>query len=605
MDGRTDRASAAQRRRFWLTLAGLIGLSAAVQVVMICRASVPAPDAVHFVELAQQMDRLGVGPVLRSQREPAMFAAWVWVVHGAIRWASGGFAAAWAVSAQVAAAVPLVLAAVPVYGISCRLFGRMAGLAGAMLFCVLPEVCRLGALGIGDSTHLLFFGLALWAMLRYWRAEGLPASPVPLEAVASGQPGAAQRAVADGAACDRGSPWWLVLAGVAAGAALTVRCEILVLVAAVGVSLVGFQWWRRWRHPPKGLLVASVAFLVGFVAIYVPYLAVLRSLHPVQATARAMGRYGGASEDPPGRPARQANRWRLPDGGPMSFDPKDPTRSIRRRGWLSAAQVFGMKLADLFGYGIGLFALGAVWRLRRQLVRPGDRFCHIYLALYTAAVLIHTAREGYLEARHLLPWLVIGVGAAGWGLLAFGGWAARGLAGWTARRAGRMIVPAPAVNRWGGWAAVLLAGFACLADLAWPLNACFTGHRQAARWLAAQSELPGAVLDTRGWTGLYSGRRTVRYSHGESILASSDLAFVVLEANELKPSSRRARTLRTLLAAAAQLTATFPPPGQQTGACRVVEVYRWYPERLARWAAGAGLALPAIRVGQASEVAPY
>jgi hypothetical protein len=260
----------------------------------------------------------------------------------------------------------------------------------------------------------------------------------------------------------------------------------------------------------------------------------------------------------------------------MSFERKDPCDSIRRRGVAAAVCQFATELADLFGYWIGLFALVGAWSVRKYVNRPIDRFARLYLALYSLIAVVFTVREGYIEARHLLPWVVIGIACAGWGALVMGGWLGHQVSRVSAAREG-------AASR-TGWLAVAAAGAACLVDLAWPLNDSELGHRQAAQWLAVDADAPGIVLDTHGWTGLYSGRPTHRYKDARQVFASADLAYVVVDQRELGYSSGRARTLKTLLDVAGSKVGNFPTAEDRRADRRTVLVYRWHPERFSRWA---------------------
>ncbi|MFH1267226.1 MAG: hypothetical protein ABIK89_15970, partial [Planctomycetota bacterium] len=144
------------RKRQLAAVAGLVALSCLVQLVLIRRVPVPALDAVRFARTAQRIESGGLGETIRQGREEPLFAAWVWLVHKGVEEAGGQFRSSWAASVQLAAAIPLVLVVVPVYFVSVRLVGPAAGLAGSLLFCVLPEVSRLGADGLSDSTHLFF-----------------------------------------------------------------------------------------------------------------------------------------------------------------------------------------------------------------------------------------------------------------------------------------------------------------------------------------------------------------------------------------------------------------------------------------------------------------
>jgi hypothetical protein len=110
-----------------------------------------------------------------------------------------------------------------------------------------------------------------------------------------------------------------------------------------------------------------------------------------------------------------------------------------------------------------------------------------------------------------------------------------------------------------------------------PVGHAMAAHRAAARWLVDSADTPGSVLDTLGLTGLYSGRATHPYGAGPNAWTDPQLAYIVLQAAELTSDSKRARTLRTLLAMAGQQVAEFAgPPSPKVN--RDVLIYRWRPD---------------------------
>jgi hypothetical protein len=157
-----------------LILAGLTAVCIGVQAVVVRRAVVPGLDAVRFVRIARSIGNRGLMDTVRWESEQPLYPAWLWVVHSARQRVLGVADPLWVTSAQWAAAVPLVLAVTPLFRLLRRLVGPAAAVAGTLLFCVLPEVSRLGADGISDSTHLLFFCVAFWAIVEYFhrRDEG-------------------------------------------------------------------------------------------------------------------------------------------------------------------------------------------------------------------------------------------------------------------------------------------------------------------------------------------------------------------------------------------------------------------------------------------------
>jgi hypothetical protein len=129
---------------------------------------------------------------------------------------------------------------------------------------------------------------------------------------------------------------------------------------------------------------------------------------------------------------------------------------------------------------------------------------------------------------------------------------------------------------------VLLSGTLCLPQTLMHFHFSRLGHRQAAQWLATEADVPGAVLDTLGWTGLYSGRDTYEFEQARTALADRQLAYVVLEQRELGFDSARSRTLRCVLRAAGEPVAEFPAPALRSPNHRPVLVYRWYSDRFYR-----------------------
>ncbi|NQU25850.1 MAG: hypothetical protein HQ567_31565, partial [Candidatus Nealsonbacteria bacterium] len=350
---------------------------------------------------------------------------------------------------------------------------------------------------------------------------------------------------------------WLSLAGAATAMALLARAEVAVLAAALAVTMVALQFSSKRRRPWRSVALAGGGYVLGATVVLGPYLATLGELSPSAAVARVLGRHEVEET------SAEADRWRLPDGEAATFDAKERTISLRQRGYAAAAGRFATKLADAFGYWIGALAIYGAWTLRRDGVGAADRFVQVFFVLFSVALIRFAAREGYLDARHLMTLVVAGMAAAGYGALDLG-----------RRTSDRFAAPLR-------YAVVAVACGACLPQVMGGLHENRRGHREAAAWLAAETDVPGAVLDTRGLTGLYSGRRTYTYAEARAAFCDRRLAFVVLERRELHYDSPRTRTLRWLIDTAARPVGEFPDATGRNAKSQPVLVYRWYPERLA------------------------
>jgi hypothetical protein len=282
------------------------------------------------------------------------------------------------------------------------------------------------------------------------------------------------------------------------------------------------------------------------------------------------------------RPAvRTARPWMPPglDDPRWDFSPKEETlageNATRVRPTAPAAIA---ALITRWGEGLGgFFGLFAIWgAVRAGTVRtrlagglsgeaarpdaaaaPGLRcLVTIYLALYALAVVRHLAALGYLADRHVLPLVALSLPWAGAGLWICG----RGIAtrlSWSQGRARRI-----------GAALVLVAIAAAIAVPQWrPEHHTRWGHWAAGRWLQEHASKSQAILDTRGWATFVADRPSYDYWHVRQALTDPYLAYVVVGADELSAPSRRAETLRAILAYSASAVAAFPDDkdGQSIG----------------------------------------
>jgi len=588
-------------------LALLVTISAAVQGWMIARSVVPAPDSIRYVAAARRIEADGWLAVVRQGDERWLFPALVELVHsGAAQW-FGEQAASWATSVQVAAALPLVLAVVPVYLASLRIAGRLAAFAGTLLFCVMTEAARLGADGLADSLHLLGFASAIWALVEAVRAGELTASSDQL------------------ATSHSATRSWLFLAGLASGFALLARLEGAICITAVALCLPVYLFLGpKGRACPQRAFIQLSCYACGLLVTLLPLVAVRNAIHDDQPAKRPSVTILSPVTDVP-----------------VNFAAKETSVSSRFHGLLPAIAEFAHELAAVFQYWVvGLLILGT-WRPARRPLRPIATFALVLSILYSIAVIQLAAQRGYLATRHLLPLVVIAMPWVGLGIGSLARLAAEaywrlGESKWLYKNPLTLLSPStrigidasrisaairgeshakkpphPALSPRGGercmlqpvslckyqspqretgWGTgstkgaaanptlatagvVLLCALACLPRTLAPLHASRIGHRLAAEWLASAAEPRGAVLDTRGWTGLYTARSTYRYDAARRAFADPLLCYVVVEEAELHFASERSRTLRLMLDRAGKCVARFSTAGSSRGA--TVLIYRW------------------------------
>ncbi|MBI3463590.1 MAG: hypothetical protein HY000_11105 [Planctomycetes bacterium] len=584
-------------------LAMLVGLMGFEQAILVARAAVPAQDAVRYVAMAQMIEKEGLLASLPHVPEQPLFPILAWLTHAAL--ATAWPDCSWATAVQLAAAWPLLLCVVPVYATLRRWLGEGAAIAGTLLFCSLGEVARLGADGLSDSTHLLCFCLAIWALSTCGLAKhaaakgeaGCGRSPLARrggqESISANDPSISN---ADGpkSTPDPFAPpscvalgGAVLLAGIAIGLAVLTRAESLTLLPAlaligIGSTIAGRRtigevsnvnreeepvvppWPSRiTSRSGRRSAFSTALFAVGLLIAWGPYAAVVGA---ERAMDRLLGRQGPAigqtlnlSEATCPEPHSSVVVPRtFPDGQPLTFSKKESTVSSRFQGYPAAMVELGRELARTLPYWVGNLALIGLW-VRRKSLGPFDCLALSFSLLLITAALLYAVQVGYLSSRHLLLLTPFAAGWAGVGALELGNrltaWVGRH--GWLAADSPRWRFSATA------WSVVVLATIAGLPRVLAPLHASRSGHREAAQWLASAAAASGSVLDTRGWTALYTARPTYRFDAAEQALADPRLAWLVVERSEVEFDSQRGRTLRHLTASFGELVQAFRPPGQQ------------------------------------------
>ena len=536
---RAPQSSPAAAGNDFKLVAALVGLSLFVQLWLVTRAALPALDAVGYVAVAQAIERDGLLATLRSEPEQPLFPLLVWCAHAIGTRCGAMDTSHWATSAQVAAAIPLLLAVVPVFYLLRRMVGRPAAVAGCIFFCTLYAVARLGADGISDSTHLLLLALGWCAAAAY------------LENVHD---------------VARRRPLWLAASGVGFGLAMLARSEAILAPPALALTLVllarrhGIAAWR-------GCAVGCGALALGLAVVLTPYLIVSDAQPPRTAVARLLG--GRAVSErlpfnaPQGTPEIQEIAWQWRGGGSLAFGRKDSTLTTRFSGFWPAIGEFLQELFQTLQYVVALLAaIGLAFRSKRPLTALG-RFCLVLAVTYAAGGLYVALTHGYLAGRHLMVLVVLALPWAGLGSVAVSRW----LAKWLSRES---LVRLGVV---GG------VGLACLSITITPLNASRAAHRTAADWVAAASE-SGAVLDTHGYSALYSGRKTYRYEAAPAAIEDRELRFVIVEELEFAAETARGETMRQVLGRWARPALVVPDPCGKPD--RGVLVFRWQPQLFAQ-----------------------
>lgn len=521
-------------------------LAAILHVVGIARTILPAQDGLKFIRTARQFHTSPVADVVRRSDQHPLYPALVALAEPIVAVVAGQGPDTWRIAAQAVAASASIVLLLPLFSLARALFDDRIAVLAVLLYVLLPLPSEVGRDTLSDSLGLL----ATLTALRL---------------------GAAALATNDRAA--------FVGCGLAAGLGYLARPEVALVPLAVAIT--GVVGWRGQmpalrREAALRLATLGVVFLtmVGGYALVKGEVSEKLALRHGAGLPRRLA------------PVARAPRW-LPrglDDPRWDFSPKEESASDAPTGKIgtSPGAVIGQivtRWAEGLGGFLGLFAIWGACRarsLRDLITRQTTDACDVggdppprlralltvFLALFALVLFRHVSMLGYLSDRHLLPLVAVSLPWAAAGLFVF----ARGIAvalGWTARRSRRV-----------GWVLLLAAVATAIG-----LSQSKPGHRSrwgqwaAGQWLRRHAPASDAVLDTRGWAAFVSGRPSYDYWHVRQALTDANLGYVVVGTDELSAASRRAETLRALLAYSSVEVAAFPDDrgGRGVG----VRVYRF------------------------------
>lgn len=520
-------------------LLAVVLFAAVLHGLAISQTLLPSQDGLKYIAVARDFQSRPWEDVVRGTDVHPLYPALVAVAEPWVACWTGEGSSAWRITAQLVSTLATLLIVVPMHGLAKVLFDRRIAALAAGLAMILPRVAALGHETLADSVGLLATFVSLWLGLH---------------------------------ALLKSDPRLALLSGLSAGLGYLARPEAVLTPAALAAAWLVTPGWRDWKTGWRRAL-AMVVMMVAFTTILGGYAAIKGELS--EKLALRLGASLGSS-----RLSSHPAHWIAPKGlddPRWDFSPKEESERISIANWRQAARrIVGLWWEETC-WG---FAVMAAWGfLRRRFIRghcpeydpdvgpAATRLLIAFIAIYTLALVRHSALLGYLSGRHTMalvlattPWSAAGTFVC-----------LRGIA--VKSRMG------PRLARGAGIAAVVitLAGSATVQTRPSHLNHLSRlGHLEAGRWLAENATPDELVLDTRGWARFVSGRPGYDYWHVRQALTDSHLRYIVVGMEELEAQSRRASTLRALLAQTATPLVEFPgdsSPG--------VRIYRF--ERPRAW----------------------
>jgi hypothetical protein len=346
--------------------------------------------------------------------------------------------------------------------------------------------------------------------------------------------------------------------GAFAGLGFLTRPEVALVPPVV---VIAAMWrWRPWGEEMAvfGRLVVLSASLLLFVGGY----AIIKGELSEKLSLRWSTRIGTQAYEAR-KPAAKLPRGL--DDPRFDFSPKEESEQVSLKG-----DPFGASARLLREWAGGLSLLfipvllwGVVKTRSLEGSVDGRRIILVYLVVFSAIAIRHATTLGYLSGRHALSLVVVTVP-----------WVSAGTWAWVSGFPGRRGLTSRQGRRLGyaGLAALAVLGIGAQVKAGHPSR---WGYRAAGLWLADKAKPGDAVLDTRGWASFVRGIPGYDYWHVRQALSDQNLKYVVVGSDELKAKSRRAATLRAMLAHAGKPIASFS--GRRDGRGSGVEVYEFDP----------------------------
>ena len=509
--------------RRWLF--AVVCLSAALHLIGMARTPLPAQDGLKFLRVARQFQVQPWDDVVRSSDQHPLYPAFVALAEPVVSLAIGKGSDAWRIAAQGVSMLAALALLWPLHSMTRRLFDERTANLAVFLYALLPFPAAIGHDTLSDSLALSFTVAALCL----------------------------------GEATLRTRSWLAAIGcGAAAGLGFLARPEVALVPPVV---VIAAMWgWRSWRDEMAvfGRLVALSASILVFVGAYAMVKGEVSEKLSIRWSTR-IGTQSYAARKPP---------LKLPpglDNPQFDFSPKEESDdpSLAGKPLAASGQLFREWAEGTSLLLIPVMFWGLVRTRSLEGSAAGRRMILVYLVGFSLIAIRHASTLGYLSGRHALTLVVATVP-----------WAAAGTWAWVAEFPARRGLTASQGRRLGyaGLMALAVIGITAQAKVGHPSR---WGYRAAGLWLADKAKPGDAVLDTRGWASFVRGIPGYDYWHVRQALSDRNLKYVVVGSDELKANSRRAATLRAMLAHAGRPAASFT--GRRDGRGSRVEVYRFEP----------------------------
>jgi hypothetical protein len=452
----------------------LLAVAFCVGIYLIGTTVLIAKDGITFIEYAGNFETSPVETMKREYQHPG-YPFLIFIAHKITEITKyGSSMRSWIYSAQAAALVFRILTVVLLYFFGKKIVGKRFSFWAVLILILLPAPAEYGSDALSDWPHLFFLSAGFLLLIF---------------AATSGK-------------------WWLFgFSGLAAGMGYLIRPECAQVVV-FGSFWLGLQmFWSKRTLSKYKAAVAMALLLFGFLVATGPYMRLKGAIFPKKQLVQL----------PSNIEVCEQKLQISPNGAyTAGFAPSD------------IAGAFG-KLVERISETLMWFFIPALLTgmykhfRRRSWCEPEKFFIIAFIAFNVLIMTLLHCKFGYMSRRHTLPLVVMTIFYVPVGLEALASWLGEKFSGKTNS------------NFW--FMVLVIVGIAiCCPKLVRPIRAEKQSYREAARWLAGNTDEKDiiAAFDTR--IGFYSGRKSIQYS-GVILPKGAQYVVKVSEDEQNAPSS--------------------------------------------------------------------
>ncbi|MFA5239544.1 MAG: glycosyltransferase family 39 protein [Phycisphaerae bacterium] len=414
-----------------------------------------AKDGTTFIEFARDLETSPIKAMESSYQHPGYPFLIITAHKIAEAWQDGSSMQDWIYSAQAVSLVFRLLAIVMLYFVGKKIVGQRFSFWAVLILILLPAPAEYGSDALSDWPHLFF--LSAGFLLLIWAA-------------ASGK-------------------WWgFGFAGLAAGMGYLIRPECAQVVVFGALWLVLQMFWSRRTMSKYKAAFALVALLTGFLATAGPYMKLKGTVFPKKQLVQLApnGQSSGVEVYKKGIGIYSNDMYTT------GFSPSELTGALNK-----LVQRVGETLMWFF---VPALLIGAYKYFRkRDLNEPGKFFVTVFIALNILVMVLLYCKFGYMSARHTLPLVVLTIFYIPIGLDVMASWL------------DEKFSKKSNTNFW--FLVLVVIGIAiCGPKLLRPIRIEKKSYREAAQWLAENTDEKDIIAAPDIRIGFYSGRKAFEYN---------------------------------------------------------------------------------------------